>query len=315
MSEPTQHKHLGPRPAASRRAPAAQRETVMRMAVGVDGHPEGRDAVVLGAAIARVTGAELMLVAVQPDPLVVLPPGMDWKSLHQQAEKTLREVRDSLAPHARIMAETDLSIARALHRVVRREHRDLLVVGSSRHAPNGRVRIGKRTRQLLCHFECPLAIAPRGMQTRPEVRFRRIGVGYDASSESDAALAMAGSIALAAKAELHVSAVVDDRVPVLLRSALGGLVSTEWRDAILEETERLHDQALAAAQRTGATVHTEVLCGRPADALLALSREVDLLLIGSRRWGPAARVLLGSTGEALLHDAACPVLAVPRPAT
>ena len=294
---------------------SAQRETVTRIAVGVDGYPEGRDAVALGAAIALVTGAELMLVTVQPDPLVVLPRGMDWKSLHDQTEKTLREVRDSLAPHARIMAETDLSIARALHRVVRREHRDLLVVGSSRHAPNGRVRIGKRTRQLLCHFESALAIAPRGMHAKPEVRFRRIGVGYDASPEADAALATAGSIALAAKAELHVRAVVDDRVPVLLRSALSGLVSTEWRDAVQEETRRLYEQALAVAQQTGATVHTEVLCGRPADALLALSGEVDLLVIGSRRWGPAARVLLGSTGEALLHDAACPVLAVPRAAT
>ena len=315
MSEPSQHKRLGPRPAARRRAPASQRDTVTRIAVGVDGYPEGRDAVALGAAIALVTGAELMLVAVQPDPLVILPRGMDWKSLHDQTEKTLREVRDSLAPHARIMAETDLSIARALHRVVSREHRDLLVVGSSRYAPNGRVRIGKRTRELLCHFESRLAIAPRGMHAQPEVRFRRIGVGYDARPEADAALAIAGSIAVAAKAELQVRAVVDDRVPVLLRSALGGLVSTEWRDAIEDETKRLHDQALAAAQQTGATVRTEVLCGRPADALLALSDEVDLLVIGSRRWGPAARVLLGSTGEALLHDAACPVLAVPRPAT
>jgi Universal stress protein family len=273
MSEPTQRKHLGPRPAASRRAPAAQRETVMRIAVGVDGYPEGRDAVVLGTAIALVTGAELMLVAVQPDPLVVLPRGMDWKSLHDQAEKTLREVRDSLAPHARIVAETDLSIARALHRVVSREHRDLLVVRSSRQAPNGRVRIGKRTRQLLCHFESRLAIAPRGMQTRPEVRFRRIGVGYDAGPETDAALAIAGSIALAAKAELHVRAVVDDRVPVLLRSALGGFVSTEWRDAIEDGAKRLHEQALAAAQQTGATVRTAVRpSGRRAARALGRGR-------------------------------------------
>ena len=50
-----------------------------------------------------------------------------------------------------------------------------------------------------------------------------------------------------------------------------------------------------------------------ADALLALSRKVDLLVIGSRRWGPMARVLLGGTGETLLHEAHCPMLVVPRP--
>lgn len=91
----------------------------------------------------------------------------------------LRDVRDSLAPDARIMAETDLSIPRALHRVVRRDHRDLLVVGSSRNASEGRVRIGKRTRQLLCHFECALAISPRGLQTQPSFGMTALGPGQD----------------------------------------------------------------------------------------------------------------------------------------
>jgi nucleotide-binding universal stress UspA family protein len=50
-----------------------------------------------------------------------------------------------------------------------------------------------------------------------------------------------------------------------------------------------------------------------ADALLALSEEVDPFVIGSRRLGPVARVLLGSTGEAVLHDAAACVLVVHRP--
>jgi len=60
-------------------------------------------------------------------------------------------------------------------------------------------------------------------------------------------------------------------------------------------------------------VSFEVARGRPASALLELSRGVDLLVIGSRRWGMVARLVLGSTGEALLHDAECPVLVVPRP--
>ena len=40
-----------------------------RLAVGVDGYPEGRDAAALGAAISRATGAATMLVAVHPDPM------------------------------------------------------------------------------------------------------------------------------------------------------------------------------------------------------------------------------------------------------
>ena len=183
--------------------------TVSRIAVGVGGYPEGKDAVVLAAAIARATQAELMLVAVHPYPLVVLPEELNWTSLEKQAATMLAEVRDSLAPDARMVVETDLSVPRALERVVRREHRDLLVVGSSRHGPDGRVRIGKRSRQLLCHFKCALAIAPRGMHSRPLQELRRIGVGYDGGPESEAALSLAGSIAGAAGAELHLCGVVD----------------------------------------------------------------------------------------------------------
>jgi nucleotide-binding universal stress UspA family protein len=131
---------------------------------------------------------------------------MDWGSLETQAEKTLREARQELAPDARVDVETDLFIPRALERVVRREHRDLLVLGSSRHGDEGRVRIGKRTRQLLTECECAIAIAPRGMHSEPEHRFARIGVGYDEGPEAQAALELAATIAAAAGAELHVRA-------------------------------------------------------------------------------------------------------------
>jgi nucleotide-binding universal stress UspA family protein len=82
---------------------------------------------------------------------------------------------------------------------------------------------------------------------------------------------------------------------------------------VSEEKESLRDAARAAARLTGLEVQPEAVSGRPADALLDLSGEVDMIVIGSRRWGPVKRVLLGSTGEALMHDAACAVVAVPRP--
>jgi nucleotide-binding universal stress UspA family protein len=78
--------------------------------------------------------------------------------------------------------------------------------------------------------------------------------------------------------------------------------------------DALREFGLSGARATGADAQTEVLRGRPADALLRLSEKVDLLVIGSRRWGPMARLLFGSTGEALAHDGACPLLVVPRPA-
>ena len=71
----------------------------------------------------------------------------------------------------------------------------------------------------------------------------------------------------------------------------------------------------SAAEATSAAAEVEVARGRPADRLAELGDKVDLLVIGSRRWGATARVLLGSTGEALMHDARCPIMVVPRPET
>ena len=163
--------------------------------------------------IARATGAELLLVAIHPDPLVVVPAEVGWSALHKQAEELLRETRESVAPSARIVVETDWSVPRALGRVVAREHRDLLVVGSSREAAEGRLRIGTRTRQLLCYCPCALAVAPRGLSSDPSRRLERIAVGYDGGPEAHAALALAASSSVAGHARLNVTAVVDDSIP------------------------------------------------------------------------------------------------------
>ena len=289
-------------------------DLVTRIAVGVDGYGEGRDAAVLGASLARATGAELMLVAIHPDPLVVLPRELGWKGMHRQAEALLRETRDAVAPAARIDVETDWSVPRGLERVVAREHRDLLVVGSSRRGPAGHVRIGSGTRQLLYDGRCAVGIAPRGLSGRPAPELKRIGVGYDGGPEARAALALAGSIAVGAGATLIVRGVVDDRLPVVGWSTARDLARTMWDELLEPELASLREDMETAVRATGAAAEIEVLRGAPADALIQLSGHADLVVIGSRRWGAMARVLLGTTGEALLHDASCAVLVVPRAA-
>jgi nucleotide-binding universal stress UspA family protein len=285
-----------------------------RIAVGINGLPEGEDALALGATLALASGGELTLVAVHPDLLVLLPSEMDWGSMKAAARATLRDARDRMVPQARMLVERDVSVPRALRRVIERTHRDLLVLGSSRHAEDGHVRVGKRTRQLLGQFDCALAIAPKGLAKPGEPTLSRIGVGYDGGVESQAALQRAAALAAGSGATLDVLAVVDDRLPRIGWTSLSrGSVSDYGEQTIHEELDRLCQDLETAARGVDVPIETEVHRGRPADSLLELSGNVDLLLIGSRRWGPMARVILGSTGEALLHDAACPVVAVPRP--
>ena len=53
--------------------------------------------------------------------------------------------------------------------------------------------------------------------------------------------------------------------------------------------------------------------GDPATTLVAESElGLDLLLMGSRGYGPVRSVLLGGVSEAVVRGAACPVVVVPR---
>ncbi|HYF28683.1 MAG TPA: universal stress protein, partial [Baekduia sp.] len=58
-------------------------------------------------------------------------------------------------------------------------------------------------------------------------------------------------------------------------------------------------------------VDGQVVIGPAGHALRELSRNVDLLVLASRDRGKVRRALLGSTVDAVIHRASCPVLVLP----
>jgi nucleotide-binding universal stress UspA family protein len=282
------------------------------IAVGCDGSPEGRDAVALGAAIATVTGARLTLVGVFPPSFLPIAGTSDRKTLRAQASRALRRERDLLAPDADIHTIADASVARALRHYADREHADLVIVGSSRRAPAGHVAIGRHGRQLLYDAPFALGLAARDMHQR-EFRLGAIGVGYDGGPEAEAALGTAAGLARAAGARLEVRRVVEDRVPVL--SADAWIELADWSHERMWEPARC--EALATAQQAsdelGVLTEVSATVGDPGYDMRELSGALDLLVVGSRRWGPVARLVTGGVGETLVRDASCSILIVPRP--
>jgi nucleotide-binding universal stress UspA family protein len=278
----------------------------------VDGTPSGRDAVALASLLASPSGAELMLIAVHDEPLVLgmLPRELSWSTVEKEARTMLAKTRDALAPDARIVVESDVLVWRALSRVVEREHRDLLVVGSALRADDGHVRLGKTAGELLGHLRRPLAVAPSGLCRRPDTSLKRIGVGFDDSSRSRAALDWAVSMAAAAGASVLVRGVVNDTVAGGLRTEQIVLTG----DSIVQrQLVSAFERDLAAVRGVGVPTRLEVQAGRPSQALSEFSEQVDLLVIGSSRRSGAGRVQPGETGQALLREARCPVVIVPRP--
>jgi nucleotide-binding universal stress UspA family protein len=63
---------------------------------------------------------------------------------------------------------------------------------------------------------------------------------------------------------------------------------------------------------TGVDVQRDVINDRhPAEALLDVSRDADLLVVGSRGRGGFSELLLGSVSHAVVLHAVCPVVVIP----
>lgn len=131
-------------------------------------------------------------------------------------------------------------------------------------------------------------------------------VGIDGSPMSEAALAYAYETASAYGSPL---VTVHAWRPAAEDSRLFPYIDL---DAVRDEEVRL-----LAEQVTGwvekypdVPIRSEVVNARPAHALLEHSAHARLLVVGARGRGGMAGSLLGSTSQALIHRAACPVVVV-----
>jgi nucleotide-binding universal stress UspA family protein len=140
-----------------------------------------------------------------------------------------------------------------------------------------------------------------------------VGCAYRPTEDGAAALGAAEELALALSASLRVMQVIEP----LARLYDGGempLNLPEINASIYADTERSLIERVArlsANLESEGTLHS----GRPADVLIALSETVDLMVIGSRGYGPLRAVLLGGVSGQVIRSAACPVIVVPRQAT
>jgi nucleotide-binding universal stress UspA family protein len=188
----------------------------------------------------------------------------------------------------------------------------MIVVGSERHGARRRISPGSTGERLLHGAICPVAVAPRGLRERSaDAPIERIGIAFIDTPEGREAVAVAGALAARTGASLTLYTVVARRAevfsPVIGRDAEEAFLAT-----VREDARRALDRARGSLPG-GVEVREELLEGDTVEALAALDeREVDLLVCGSRGYGPVRRVLLGGVLRRLVRRAACPVLVVPR---
>jgi nucleotide-binding universal stress UspA family protein len=150
-------------------------------------------------------------------------------------------------------------------------------------------------------------MAPRGFADAPH-ELNLIGVGYDGSPEAHRALRLAHD--LACRADYYVRATTVVSPPLPMWPATAWEPEGPGNDA---SARRAGEEFLAhAVAEFGERVTPQVAVGNGWRMLASSSGDLDLLVVGSRAYGPLRRVLLGSTSTHLFREAACPVLVVPR---
>jgi nucleotide-binding universal stress UspA family protein len=273
--------------------------------VGVDGTPNGRDAIALGSALTDAD-VELTLVNVHGGSLLPSRPlargGLTKEREH--SHQLLEQERARAKVQAEIVSVEAASPGRGLHQAAEERSADLLVVGSSRHGAFGRVLLGDDTRSALNGSPCAVAVATLGYAKDPK-QITRIGVAYNASPESETALAAARALAAATKATVHALEVVS--IPTYAFTGPTPSVAGDTIELMLADAE--------ARMKSLPDVEGRAVYGLTGEELAAFCDQVDLMVVGSRGYGPVRRLVLGSTTDYLGRHARCPLLALPRAAT
>jgi nucleotide-binding universal stress UspA family protein len=280
-----------------------------RIIVGVDGREGGRDALALAAGLASVFASELVAVhAYTHDLFLGRGETPDFDSvMHDNAEETLTGELERADVVAHVSAVPDGSPGRALHLAAKLQHGDLIVVGSAHRGVIGRVHAGDAAMGTLHGAECPVIVAPRGLAERGS-QLRTIGVGFDGSPEARAAAELARDLAAATGAQLKVIRAVEPPRPG--GPALG--YDADWTQRAEARRDEVQAELDALLAELGDIATGEVVVGDPATELAYAGNELDLLVTGSRGYGPVRRVMLGSTSARLVREAPCPVLVLTR---
>ena len=138
--------------------------------------------------------------------------------------------------------------------------------------------------------------------------FQKILLGVDGSEHGLNAAKVAGDLARSLQAQRLRIVVAYDAIPPYL----GEPNLQHAIDARLNQANAVLEAAVQAVGEVPAEVHTELIEGSPAEAIIevANTRGSDLIVIGSRGLGRITGAVLGSTSQKVVAHAPCPVLIV-----
>lgn len=278
----------------------------MRLLIAIDKRQGGLDALELARVLGSGEDSSALVVTV----LYTGPYPMEFALLPaeeaEEAEPLFDRARAKLEGfELEMRAFGGGSPAGIIDNILKRESFDAVVVGSPHRGPVGRVLIGSVAASLLSGSPTAVAVAPVGYAKEEHDQLRTVAVGFDGNAESRLALNRAEEIATRSGARLEVLTVVTP--PAAVPAMVPG-----YYPQVPAHPEEVIDEAVGAVD-SAVTVEGVRLDGDPASELIHRCTEgVDLLVLGSRGYGPVTRALLGSVSRQVAENAPCPVMVVPR---
>src|SRR5215204_4967793 len=278
----------------------------------------GRDALSMGRMLARTGDVTLTVCIVLPEvwghPSPARVDAEYAAFLNQYAEDAIAEVREFLgnAVRAEYTSTSASSATEGLISTATKTDAALVALGSARHGPLGRFTVGGIANEMLHVSPVPVALAPRGYRPSSDARLRRVTCAFSGSTQSRSAFDAAVQLGRRHGVPLRITTfVVRDRqmYPSQVGYDAERLVAEQWRAQAAEAQEK----ALATLP-DDVSVEAGIVEGRDwEDALDALPwEEGEVLVVGSSRLGPVARVFLGSNSTKIVRSSPVPVLVIPR---
>jgi nucleotide-binding universal stress UspA family protein len=264
-----------------------------KLIVPFDGTDTGWDGLVLSMGLAKAFGSQVDVVYVYDEELAESSREAA-RELSGHAAAVLAGAREHVSQALRIKFRTlpATSPGRGVHELARAEEADLIVLGSRRLGPHTKEALGAVSENIMRAAPCTVAVAPRGYRDDGGYVPQRIGVGWIPTDEGGIALEVSCRIARATGGAVQV-------------------VTTTSASATVEQLEararRAVERALAAL---GGEIPVEVRAsvGKAAEVLVNRSGEIDLIVLGSRGYGPPRTMLLGSVSAQVVPQAHCPVM-------
>ncbi|MFD8496100.1 universal stress protein [Amycolatopsis sp. NPDC059657] len=275
--------------------------------VGADGSVAATCALRWAAAEAAASGRALRIVHVVDLEVTVYPryqPAhydlremelMRGHRLLREAREVVRETASEVIPELRL---DQGKVAEALREESRAA--SLLVLGGRQPRPLDRIAVGSVVVALAAHARCPVVVVrvPDAEDLPPTEGPVVVGVDHPPSSEE--ALEIAFEEAARRGARLIAVHSWDDH-------------EINWpldqHDVETHEDDLLAQRlAFWQVKYPDVAVERRIARGRPADRLLDLADQAQLIVVGSRGRGGLKGLLLGSTSQTVLSHALCPVL-------